>query len=283
MSYSRRIPRRGFFERVSGGIHGAALATLLGKDLYGSSYDVKSRRPHFEPKAKAVIHLFMNGGPSQMDLFDPKPTLDKHHGEPYFDKVAADLTGPEGAGGLLRSPFRFAQHGQSGIWVSEVMPHLAKHVDDIAVIRSMFTTHPNHEPALFVIHSGRTIPGRPSLGAWVIYGLGSENQNLPAYVVLDDPLGLPGNGVQNWQAGFLPPIYQGTRLRSVGSPILNLQPDYEKPAEVLTAERDLIVRLDRIHKRSHANQLQLDARIASYELAARLQLEASDALDIAKE
>jgi hypothetical protein len=225
----------------------------------------------------------MNGGPSQVDLFDPKPMLDKHHGESYFDKVAADLTGPEQAGAIMRSPFKFSQHGQSGIWVSDLMPHLAEQVDNIAVIRSMFTVHPNHEPALFVIHSGRTIPGRPSLGSWVIYGLGSENQSLPAYVVLDDPLGLPINGVWNWQAGFLPPIYQGTRLRSTGSPILNLHPEVDESPEFVQVGRDLLSRLDRIHKRNHLGQLQLDARIASYELAARLQLEASDALDLTKE
>ena len=284
------ISRRGLFERVSDGLYGAALAGLLSKDFYGAelvgarrSYDLKPRPPHFEPKATSVIQLFMHGGPSQMDLFDPKPMLDKHHGESYFDKVAADLTGPEGAGGLLRSPFQFARYGQSGTWVSEVMPHLAKQVDDIALIKSMFTTHPNHEPALFMIHSGRLTPGRPAMGAWVAFGLGSESQNLPAYVVLDDPEGLPVNGVQNWQAGFLPPIYQGTRLRSVGSPILNLQPERQRPAEVVQAERDLLSRLDLIHKRNHPGQLQLDARVASYELAARLQVDASDALDITKE
>jgi Protein of unknown function (DUF1501) len=299
---SKMITRRGFFERVSDGVYGAALATLLSKDLYGLSllatettkakeqpdghrrvYDLKPRDPNFQPKARAVIQLFMNGGPSQVDLFDPKPMLDKHHGESYFDKVAADLTGPEQAGAIMRSPFKFSQHGQSGIWVSDLMPHLAEQVDNIAVIRSMFTVHPNHEPALFVIHSGRTIPGRPSLGSWVIYGLGSENQSLPAYVVLDDPLGLPINGVWNWQAGFLPPIYQGTRLRSTGSPILNLHPEVEESPEFVQIGRDLLDRLDRIHKRNHPGQLQLDARIASYELAARLQLEASDALDLTKE
>ncbi len=290
MSEYSLVTRRGFFNRVSDGLFGAALASLLSKDLYGAklegarrSYDLKPRAPDFEPKATSVIQLFMHGGPSQMDLFDPKPMLDKHHGEPYFDKVAADLTGPEGAGGLLRSPFKFAQYGQSGIWLSEIMPHLAKQVDDIAVIRSMVTTHPNHEPALFMIHSGRLIPGRPTMGAWVIYGLGSENQNLPAYVVLDDPQGLPVNGVQNWQAGFLPPIYQGTRLRSVGSPILNLQPERKLPADVVQAERELLGRLDQIHQRHHPGQLQLDARIASYGLAARLQTDASDALDVTKE
>jgi uncharacterized protein DUF1501 len=301
LTQSHGLTRRSFFERVADGLGGAALMALLNEDLYGGakalapglpkestdlprrSFDLAVRSPHFAPKAKAVIQLFMNGGPSQMDLFDPKPMLDKHHGEPYFDNVAADLTGPENAGGLLRSPFQFKQHGKSGAWVSELMPHLAQQVDNIAVIRSMFTTHPNHEPALFMIHSGRTLPGRPSLGAWVVYGLGSENQSLPAYVVLDDPLGLPINTVWNWQAGFLPPIYQGTRLRSVGSPILNLHPESEETPEVVRLGRELLSRLDRIHQRSHPGQLQLDARIASYELAARLQLEANEALDISKE
>jgi Protein of unknown function (DUF1501) len=284
-----KISRRSFFERVCDGLQGAALASLLGKDLYGSDtprriYDLKPRSPHFEPKAKAVIQFFMNGGPSHIDLFDPKPLLEKRHGERYLThKIAAQLTGPEEVGTLMRSPFKFAQYGQSGIWVSEVMPHLAKVVDDIAVIRSMHTNHPNHEPALFMIHSGRTLPGRPGLGAWVVYGLGSENQNLPAYVVLDDPLGLPNNGTQGWQSGFLPPIYQGTRLRSVGQPILNLRPEAEEPAEVVKLGRDLLARLDQIHKRERPGQLQLDARIASYELAARLQLEASDALDLSRE
>ncbi len=295
------MTRRGFFERVTDGIYGTALATVLSHDLYGGLgplapdaseelpqghrrlYDLKPRPPHFAPKAKAVIQLFMNGGPSHVDLFDPKPMLDKHHGEPYFDKVAADLTGPEQAGGLLRTPFTFKQYGKSGIWVSDLLPHLAQQVDNIAVIRSMYTVHPNHEPALFVIHTGRTIPGRPTTGAWVVYGLGTENQNLPAYVVLDDPLGLPINGVWNWQAGFLPPVYQGTRLRSTGSPILNLNAEVEEPTEMVRLGRDLLSRLDRIHKRDHPGQLQLDARIASYELAARLQLTATDALDISKE
>src|SRR5919198_180053 len=125
MTDPRLMTRRGFFERVSGGLHGAALATLFGRDLYGATYDVKPRRPHFEPKAKAVIHLFMNGGPSQMDLFDPKPALDKHHGQPYFNKIAGEVEFIKDAGALMRSPFRFAQHGRCGAWVSEVMPHLA--------------------------------------------------------------------------------------------------------------------------------------------------------------
>jgi len=296
----KKVHRRGFFERAGDGLMGAALAQLLGADLFGGSglmaaesssgpagrrvYDLKPRKPHFEPKAKAVIQLFMQGGPSQVDLYDPKPMLDKHHGQPIFDRIAQTLSSPTAAGGLMRSPFKFAQHGESGIWLSELLPHLAQEVDKIAVVRSMFNSHQNHEPALFKIQSGQLLPGLPSLGSWVIYGLGSENQSLPAYVVLDDPLArLPTNEVQNWQSGYLPPIYQGTRMRPTGSPILNLQPDYDDPSDVVQLSRDLVSRLDRIHKRSRPGQLQLDARIASYELAARMQLEASSALDITQE
>jgi hypothetical protein len=286
--------RRDFFQTVSGGIYGAALAHLLSKDLFGGSgllaaeperrtFDLQPRPPHFEPRAKAVIHLFMNGGPSQMDLFDPKPELEKRHGQPLFDKIAGEVENPQSAGALMRSSFKFAQHGQCGMWVSEALPHLAKQVDDIALVRSLYTTNLTHEPAVYIIQSGKMGPGSPTLGAWVAYGLGNENQSLPAYVVLDDPLGLPVNGVENWQAGYLPGVYQGTRFRSTGSPVLNLKPDTERPAEIVATERDLLARLDRIHQRQRPGQPNLDARIASYELAARMQLAASDALDLSRE
>jgi hypothetical protein len=287
------VTRRGFFDRVAAGIHGAALTYLLGRDLFAGSpahaagvaapHGLQPRPPHFPGRARAVIHLFMNGGPSQMDLFDPKPALDKFHGKPYFDKIAGEIENIRDAGALMRSPFRFARHGQSGMWVSDAMPYLARQVDDIALIRSMVTTNLTHEPAIYLIQSGKMGPGRPSLGSWVVYGLGTENQNLPAYVVLDDPLGLPINGVENWQSGFLPPTYQGTRFRATGSPLLNLRPDAGRPAEVARMERDLLSRLDRIHRRQRPGQPNLDARIASYELAARMQLAATDALDLSKE
>jgi hypothetical protein len=163
------------------------------------------------------------------------------------------------------------------------MPALAGVVDDLTFIRSMHTTSITHEPAVYMIQSGKLTPGRPTLGAWVTYGLGSENQNLPAYVVLDDPKGLPVNGVENWQAGFLPPQFQGTRFRSTGSPVLNLKPDTERPASVAKIEADVLSKLDAIHKRDRPEQPTLDARIASYELAARMQLAATDALDISTE
>jgi hypothetical protein len=156
-------------------------------------------------------------------------------------------------------------------------------VDDIAFIRSMYTTNLTHEPALYLVQSGKMGPGRPTLGAWVVYGLGSENQDLPAYVVLDDPKGLPINGVENWQAGFLPPVFQGTRFRATGSPVLNLRPDGDRPANVVRAERELLAQLDERHRRRRPHQPVLEARIASYELAARMQLAATDALDISRE
>ena len=279
--------RREFSQQVAGGFFGAALATLFAADQRRASAepatDCQPRAPHFPAKASSVIHLFMNGGPSQMDLFDPKPMLDRHHGEPYFNRIPGEVENPQSAGALMRSPFRFARHGQCGMWVSSALPHLARQVDDIALIRSMYTTNLTHEPAIYLIQTGRMGPGKPTLGSWVVYGLGSENQNLPAYVVLDDPLGLPINGVENWQAGFLPPTFQGTRFRSTGSPVLNLRSETPAPAGVVEAQRELLTRLDQLHKSQRPMQPNLDARIASYELAGRMQLAASDALDIAGE
>lgn len=287
--------RRSFFGQMPLGIYAAALTHLLGRDLRSSSglteaktregrFDLNPRPPHFTPKAKAVIELFMNGGPSQMDLFDPKPILDKHHGEPYLHKLnSGEVADPHQAGGLLRSPFRFAQHGESGIWLSEVLPHLAQEVDQIAVIRSMHTTSNVHPMATKIFHTGRSVAGRATLGSWVVYALGNESQNLPAFVVLDDPLGLPVDGTTGWQSGFLPPVFQGTRMRAEGSPILNLQPEEDQPAKVAALQRDLLQRLDRIHRADRPRQLRLEARMASYELAARMQLTASNALDLSQE
>ena len=279
------LTRRRFLGRVAGGIHGAALAFLLGRDLRGGerARGPEPRSPHFGPKARAVIHLFMNGGPSQMDLFDPKPLLDRHHGEAYFDKIAGEVENPQSAGALFRSPFRFERRGQCGMWISDALPHIARRADDIALVRSMHTTSLTHEPAVYMIQSGKLGPGRPTLGAWVTYALGSESDDLPAYIVLDDPLGLPVNGVENWQAGFLPPVFQGTRLRSTGTPVLNLKRETGEPETVARLERGLIARLDGLHRLERPGQPILDARIASYELAARMQLAATDALDISRE
>ena len=289
--------RRGFFESVANGVYGAALASLLSRDVYGTELresasggdadnsipDLKPKRPHFPPRADSVIQLFMNGGPSQMDLFDPKEQLDKNHGKSYFAEIAGEVENPNAAGALMRSWFKFRRRGQCGMWVSDALPHTATCVDDIALIRSMHTTNLTHEPALFKIHSGREMPGMPSLGSWVAYGLGTENQNLPAYIVLDDPKGLPVNHTQSWQAGYLPPVYQGTRFRSTGSPVLNLKRDFDEPTAITMMQRDLLARLDEIHRGARPGQPELGARIASYELAARMQLAASDALDLSRE
>ena len=289
------MTRRNWLLGVPGGICAAALTHLArgefrggqlaaSQDFGGESVpNLNPRKPHFPAKAKSIIHLFMNGGPSQMDLFDPKPFLDKHHGQTYFDKIAGEVENPQSAGAIMRSPFRFAKHGQSGIPVSDAMPYLAKQVDDLALIRSMHTTNLTHEPAIYLIQTGKMGPGRPTVGSWVVYGLGSESQNLPAYVVLDDPLGLPINGVENWHSGFLPPLYQGTRFRPTGSPVLNLKPDFDLPPEMVQLERGLRSRLDQIHQKQRPGQPILGARIASYELAARMQLAASDALDVSQE
>ena len=285
--------RRRFFERMGAGFAGMALASLVNEELLAGALagdgrapvpaDLAARRSHFAPRAKAVIHLFMNGGPSQMDLFDPKPELTRRHGEAYFDRIAGEVENTEQAGALMRSPYKFAQHGQSGTWVSDVMPHIAGCVDEITLIRSMHTVNITHEPAIFKMQNGRMLPGYPSMGSWVTYGLGSENQNLPAYVVLDDPKGLPVNGTQNWQSGFLPPIFQGTRFRSTGAPVLDLDRGFDEPDEITPLERALAAQLDRAHRAARPGQPRLDAHIASYELAARMQLSASDALDLTQE
>jgi hypothetical protein len=299
MSY--QTTRRSLFQSVSSGLCGAAMAQLLGEQglraigvladetLAATNAetlaptDLKPRRPHIEPRATSVIHLFMNGGPSQMDLFDPKPMLDAHHGEKYFDSIAGEVENPQAAGALMRSQYHFAQHGQCGMWMSDALPNLAGQVDDLAMIRSMYTTNITHEPAIYIAQSGKMSAGRPTLGSWVTYGLGSECQNLPSYIVLDDPLGLPVNGVENWDAGFLSPMFQGTRFRTNGAPVLNLKADVERPVDVINRERQLIARLDELHQQRRPHQSILAARIASYELAARMQMSASDALDISHE
>ncbi|MBM3737990.1 MAG: DUF1501 domain-containing protein [Acidobacteria bacterium] len=282
---TERTTRRGFFTRMIDGVHGAALTSLLTADHAAAAhgYDLTPKRPHFDPRAKAVIHLFMNGGPSQVDLFDPKPALVKHAGSAPGRDIVNQIEFADQIGVMMPSPFGFKRYGKCGMEMTELLPHLGSVCDEIAFIRSMHGEHFNHEPSLYLMHSGRTLPGRPSLGAWVTYGLGSENQNLPAYVVLDDPKGLPINLTQNWQSGWMPPVYQGTRFRSEGLPLLNLQPPEELPSPLVEAQRDLLRSLDEPHRSARPGFGELDARIASYELAARMQLSATDALDLSRE
>ncbi len=285
--------RRDFFARTSDGVFGAALAYLFGQDYFAkpaagaeqpSTFNLRSKPTHHEPTATSVIHLFMNGGPSQMDLFDPKPELARFDGKPFPGSVEEiGNTGTGGVGVVMGGQYKFARHGESGMWMADVLPHTAKMADDICLLNSMWTDHPNHDNALYKIHSGRLFMGYPTFGAWTVYGLGSENQNLPAYVVLNDPLGPPKNGTRNWTSGFLPPVFQGTRFRPTGSPILNLKPQYEQPSAVTESARELLNRLDAIHRADRPHYPELDARIESYSLAARMQLSASEALDLTGE
>jgi hypothetical protein len=233
--------------------------------------------PHFPPKAKSVIWLFMEGAPSAVDVFDPKPELDKNHGKKIEIDVFNGNPGP-----LMRSPFKFQQYGQSGLWVCEKYTHVAKHADEIALIKSCYAEAADHVPALYQINTGIARPGFPSAGAWITYGLGSENQNLPGYVVLGNTKGVKG-GPLNWGAGFLPTSFQGTLFRSEGNPILNLKRPQDVSRDDQRAQLDLLAQLNEEHRQQHPGQADLLARIESFELAFRMQAEAADVVDIAKE
>lgn len=271
--------RREILARLGGGFGGLALASLLHADP-PRTQDLRPKTPHFAPKARAVIQLFMHGGPSHVDLYDPKPMLDRYDGQAPPAEVADDerLTG-----NLLKSAFRFRKHGQSGLDFSDALVHLPRHADKIAMVRSMFTEHRNHEQALWMMHTGMIVAGRPSIGAWVAYGLGTENQNLPAYVVLPDPRGLPVDGIRNWSSGWMPPLYQGMQFRSEGMPVLNLQPRTPRPQSVDANRMRLLEELNNQHRERRPEELELDARIANFEMAARMQLSAGDALDVNQE
>lgn len=277
-----RISRRRTLQQVGAGFGGLVLADLL------KSEDAETRRIHNllpqaparAPKARAVIQLFMHGGPSQVDLLDPKPQLNRYDGSTPPAEVRDD---EQRTKYLLGTPFKFHKSGQSGVEFSDRLPHIARHADRIAVIRSMFTEHRNHEHAIWMAQTGLIVPGRPTLGAWAAYGLGTVNQNLPAYVALPDPQGQSVDGIRNWSSGWLPPIYQGTAFRSQGTPVLNLKPRQEKPAVVEAGKLNLLRTLNAGHKERHSGELELDARITNLELAARMQLAATDAMDITHE
>jgi hypothetical protein len=235
------------------------------------------RAPHFAPKAKSVIWLFMEGAPSAFDLFDPKPELDKNHGKRIKIDVFNGNPGP-----LMKSPFSFKQYGQSGAWVCEKYPNVARHIDGVAFIKSCFTESNDHVPALYQMNTGIARAGLPTAGAWITYGLGSENRNLPGFVVLGNTQGIKGGPV-NWSAGFLPTTYQGTLFRAQGSPILNLRRPKDVAEEDQRAQLDLLAKLNGQHLDSHAGEPDLSARIDSFELAYRMQMEASDLVDFSKE
>jgi hypothetical protein len=239
------------------------------------------RKPHFAPRAKRVIHVFANGGPSHVDTFDPKPLLEKYRGK--------DLPRPNPAterktGAAYPSPFKFEKRGQSGIEVSEIFSRLGARADDLCVIRSMHADVPNHEPSLLLMNCGEARLIRPCMGSWITYGLGTENQNLPAFVVLC-PGGYPIQESQNWQSGFLPGVFQGTYMdpekRKLDELIENLTPQVSRGEQA--QELDLLRRLNAKHQESRKEDPQIEARIQSFELAARMQLEAPDVFDLTRE
>jgi hypothetical protein len=273
------LTRRAFLGRYAGSLGSMALAHLLAREATAGPLATKA--PHHTPRAKAVICLFQHGGPSQLDLFDPKPELTRRHGQAHPGPLEIHFNTQ--AGKLLASPFRFRPAGRSGMELSELLPHTAKIADEITLVRSMVTDAVDHEAALRVIHSGKTFHGRPVWGSWVLYGLGSLRQDLPAYVVLSDPGGLPVDGTGNWSAGFLPAIYQGTPLRPGSVPVANLQPPAGLPPEGRRAQLRLLDALNAAHLRRNGPNSELEARIADFELAARMQTSVPAALDLSKE
>ena len=274
--------RRSFLQRAGLGFGMFALADLLAESgTYGAEPSAPNplapRVPHFAAKAKSVIWLFMEGGPSGFDLFDPKPELQKRDGEKITVQTFFGNPGP-----LLKSPFAFKQYGQSGAWVSELLPHLAEQVDRLAFVKSCHTESNNHAPAMYQMNTGLTCAGFPSAGSWVTYGLGSENQELPGYVVLGNSMGSKG-GPHNWSAGFLPSNYQGTQFRAQGSPLLNLSRPAEVSREDQRAEIDLLAQLDQMHAAARPGDSELLARIQNFELAFRMQTAATELIDLDSE
>ena len=297
MSQATHSSRRSFLSQAGQGFGLLALADLLAGQGTTTQQSLAAglgerrlnplapQSPHFAAKAKSVIWLFMNGGQSQVDTWDYKPELAKYDGKPLdgFDNNTgffANAVGP-----LMKSPFKFQQHGKSGTWGSEIFPQLVEHVDDMAFVHSCFTQTNNHSPALFQINTGMSRMGFPCVGSWVTYGLGSESKNLPAFVVMYDTLGrgLPKGHASNWGAGFLPGVYQGTALNAQGSPIDNLA----RPATMTDADQrrqlDLLAILNRRHLTENGNEAELAARIESFELAYRMQMSAPEAFDLKDE
>jgi hypothetical protein len=282
--------RRDFLTRTGAGFGSVALAGLMAQESKAaipidSLKPFAERMPHFAPKAKQVIFLFMYGGPSQVDLFDYKPDLIKLNGAKVPDSIKKQKDKVGGVFNackdeLMSGPWKWAQNGKSGLWVSSLLPETAKHADELCVVRSMFSESSNHAPATYLMNTGAILGEKPSLGSWVTYGLGSPNQNLPGYVLLFKVGGLGGSA--NWSNGFLPAAFQGTHFRHEGSPVLNLHP----PEELQSAQRstlDLIQQLNKRHAQARPGVLDLDGRIASYELAYRMQSEAMEIGELANE
>jgi hypothetical protein len=287
------IARREFLARAGGGIGGLALASLLSAEGLIAPADASTvglpidplapRQPHFRPKAKRVISLFMFGGMSHIDTFDPKEELTRQDGTSVAGRPGFDTGGRSAPGKLMKSPWQFHPYGQCGMPVSDLLPTIGSCADEIALIRSMKSDSNNHVPAVYHMLTGSILGGRPGLGSWVTYGLGTENQNLPAFVVMTDPRALVGGGAGNWSAGFLPSNFQGVQFRGGELPVLNLKPPTGVSPERQRQAIDFMDRLNEEFLRSHPGEQELAARIRSYELAYRMQSEATSAVDISKE
>jgi hypothetical protein len=247
-----------------------------------AQFDLKPKPAAAPARARAMISFFMQGGPSHLDLFDRKPELEKHHGENFAGDIQYD-NAAESSPKLFYGPWKFARHGACGMELSELLPGLASVCDDITLIRSMKTGVNNHGQSIYALNGGRPTAGRPALGSWLTYGLGTENQDLPAYLVLTDPGGLPVLGVENWNNGWLPSLYQGTVIRPQEPRILNLDPPRQTPAAARGRFLKLLDEVNREHLRQHPGEQELASRISSFELAARMQTSAREALDISQE
>jgi hypothetical protein len=285
---AHKIParsRREFLTSAGSGLSGVALASMLAKD--GRAAPVKNplaaKLPHHKPTAKAVIWLFMEGGPSHIDLFDPKPELERLAGQPMpasFGKVITAMGTASNT--LMPSKRTFKQHGQSGLWVSDWYPEIAKHADDLCLFRACYADGLNHVGSVCQMNTGSILAGRPSLGAWVTYGLGTANENLPTFVILTDDKEVLG-GPKNWTSGFLPAVYQGTQFRNEGAPILDLAPPETIDERQQRSKLDLLTALNRRFSADKQEDSELEARIDSYELAYRMQKVAPEVVDLSKE
>ncbi|WP_395735790.1 DUF1501 domain-containing protein [Prosthecobacter sp.] len=270
------ITRREYLLRATGGFAGLALADLM------AASPLSEKRAHFPAKAKHCVFLFMNGGPSQVDTFDPKPALKKYHGMPYTGDAKVGSNG-RAVGHLMQSPFEFKKHGQSGLEISSLFPHTAMHADDLCVIRSMHADTAAHASGCLQMNTGSIFIGKPCLGSWLNYGLGSSNQDLPGFVVMTDPRGGPIGSASNWTAGYMPAAYQGTLFRSGGSPLLDLATPEGTSERTQRRSLDLLKSLNEEHLKRHPEETELMARIESYELAYRMQTEAMSVVDLDSE
>jgi hypothetical protein len=281
--------RRDFLTRAGGGLGLLALFSLLEREGRAAA-DVApnllaARQPHFGPMAKSIIWCFLDGGPSHIDLFDPKPALQKLDGQPLPGSFTRPVTsmGKTAYTPLLGTKRKFRQHGQSGLWVSDWYPEIATCADDLCVIRSCWADGLNHVGSICQMNTGSILGGRPCLGSWALYGLGSACDNLPGYVVLlDNPEDPPG-GSRNWSTGFMPATFQGTRFRDGKTPVLNLEPPHTETDGGQRAKLDFVQQLNRLHLQARPEDTELEARIAAYELAYRMQSSGPEVVDLARE